>query len=174
MRAGSIALWLGGGILRPSASAFAAAIVGGITKIVSRNGIDTSVQTEVNGTKQWLSIRGRDRRNPILLFIHGGPGGAEWPLSWTYRSGWEDYFTVVQWGQRGAGKTYLASFDYSRELKFSCPIVLFEGRRDPAAPSSVATFQNPGRKWRRGIAFVLRYHLGDSVLGKRWRKRPKR
>ncbi len=61
------------------------------------------------GIDQWISVRGRDRRNPILLFIHGGPASTEAPVSWLYQSGWEDYFTVVQWDQRGAGKTYVAN-----------------------------------------------------------------
>jgi hypothetical protein len=29
------------------------------------------------------------------------------PLSWTVESPWEDYFTVMPWDQRGAGKTYM-------------------------------------------------------------------
>jgi proline iminopeptidase len=64
---------------------------------------------QIGGITQWISVRGRDRRNPILLFIHGGPASTEMPVSWLYQSGWEDYFTVVQWDQRGAGKTYVAN-----------------------------------------------------------------
>src|ERR1700691_5814898 len=51
----------------------------------------------------------RDRDNPILLFLHGGPAAPEMPTSWTFESPWEDYFTVVQWDQRGAGKTYASN-----------------------------------------------------------------
>jgi proline iminopeptidase len=43
----------------------------------------------------------------VLLVLHGGPGYVETPLSWWYGHGWEEYFTVVEWDQRGAGKTYL-------------------------------------------------------------------
>jgi pimeloyl-ACP methyl ester carboxylesterase len=43
----------------------------------------------------------------VLLVLHGGPGYVEMPLNWWYARGWEEYFTVVQWDQRGAGKTYL-------------------------------------------------------------------
>src|SRR5690606_23265637 len=63
------------------------------------------------GIKQWISVRGRDRRNPILLFIHGGPASTEMPVSWLYQSPWEDFFTVVQWDQRGAGKSWTANDD---------------------------------------------------------------
>jgi pimeloyl-ACP methyl ester carboxylesterase len=44
-------------------------------------------------------------RNPALLVVHGGPGEAQWPVAEHYR-GWEKYFTVVQWDQRGAGHTF--------------------------------------------------------------------
>ena len=54
-------------------------------------------------------VRGRDRQNPILLFIHGGPAAPEMPTSWTFQNPWEDFFTVVQWDQRGSGKTYDAN-----------------------------------------------------------------
>ncbi len=72
-------------------------------------GIDETRAVRIGGIDQWISVRGRDRRNPILLFIHGGPASTEMPVSWLYQSGWEDYFTVVQWDQRGAGKTYVAN-----------------------------------------------------------------
>jgi hypothetical protein len=50
-----------------------------------------------------------DRRNPILLYVHGGPGAAEMVESYGYQRPWEDFFTVVQWDQRGAGKTYASN-----------------------------------------------------------------
>jgi pimeloyl-ACP methyl ester carboxylesterase len=55
--------------------------------------------------KQWITIRGADRANPVLIYVHGGPGAAEMGRSWPYQRSWEDYFTVVQWDQRGTGKT---------------------------------------------------------------------
>jgi pimeloyl-ACP methyl ester carboxylesterase len=82
--------------------------VAALQKIVSPDGIDQQLEVSLGGTKQWITIRGRDRNNPILLFIHGGPAAPEMPTSWTFQSPWEDFFTVVQWDQRGAGKTYNA------------------------------------------------------------------
>jgi pimeloyl-ACP methyl ester carboxylesterase len=84
-------------------------IVAQTRKIVSPNGIEELVPVQINGATQWLSIRGRDRRNPILLFLHGGPGSPTLPVAYTFQSPWEDYFTVVQWDQRGTGKTYAAN-----------------------------------------------------------------
>lgn len=64
---------------------------------------------KIGGIDQWITIRGNKPENPILLFIHGGPGSPMMPESWTFQRPWEDYFTVVQWDQRGAGKTFSAA-----------------------------------------------------------------
>jgi len=80
-----------------------------VRRIPAPPGIEETRAVRIGGIDQWISVRGRDRRNPILLFIHGGPASTEMPVSWLYQSGWEDYFTVVQWDQRGAGKTFVAN-----------------------------------------------------------------
>jgi proline iminopeptidase len=73
---------------------------------VAPGGIQELQAVELGGVKQWISVRGNDRSNPILLFIHGGPGSPMMPESWTFQRPWEDFFTVVQWDQRGAGKSF--------------------------------------------------------------------
>lgn len=87
----------------------AQAIIGNLRKITSDNGIEELKAVRIGGIDQWISVRGRDRSNPVLLFIHGGPAVTEMPASWFYQTPWEDYFTVVQWDQRGAGKTMASS-----------------------------------------------------------------
>lgn len=87
----------------------ASGIIGNFRKIVVPDGIDERLEIDIGGTKQWISVRGRDRRNPILLMIHGGPASPEMQTSWIWQGDWEDYFTVVQWDQRGAGKSYTAN-----------------------------------------------------------------
>jgi pimeloyl-ACP methyl ester carboxylesterase len=82
------------------------AILADVGKVVSANGIDEAKAVEIGGIKQWIRVRGRDRRNPILLVIHGGPAAPDLPNSYLFERGWEDYFTVVEWDQRGAGKTF--------------------------------------------------------------------
>lgn len=71
----------------------------------SHAGIDQSSLVTIGGIDQWISIKGEDRSNPVLLVVHGGPGEAQWPQAEMYRP-WEKQFTVVQWDQRGAGHTY--------------------------------------------------------------------
>ncbi|MET0338684.1 MAG: alpha/beta hydrolase [Caulobacter sp.] len=82
------------------------AIVADVQKIVTPNGVDESGPMTLGGARQWVSIRGTDKANPVIVFIHGGPAAPELPMAWTFQRPWEDYFTVVQWDQRGAGKSY--------------------------------------------------------------------
>ena len=60
----------------------------------------------LNGISQWLTITGQDCRNPVLLFIHGGPGNPNTPFADALYGAWAKDFTLVQWDQRGAGRTY--------------------------------------------------------------------
>ncbi|WFU75912.1 alpha/beta hydrolase [Bradyrhizobium sp. CB2312] len=76
--------------------------------IRSPNGVQEGAYVDIGGIKQWIQIRGEDRDNPLLLFVHGGPGGSTLPISSGWRP-WEKHFTVVQWDQRGAGRTYGAA-----------------------------------------------------------------
>jgi hypothetical protein len=73
--------------------------------IASPNGIDEASFVTVGGIEQWITIRGEDRDNPVLLFLHGGPADVTNPWSFAMFAPWEAHFTVVQWDQRGAGRT---------------------------------------------------------------------
>jgi pimeloyl-ACP methyl ester carboxylesterase len=73
--------------------------------ITSPSGVDEARYVEVGGLEQWITIRGEDRNNPVLLFLHGGPGDATNPWGYAGFRLWLKHFTVVQWDQRGAGRT---------------------------------------------------------------------
>ncbi len=77
--------------------------------ITSPNGIDSLEAVRIGGIDQWIEVRGQNVNNPILLFLHGGPGIAFIPLAGAFDGAWEKHFTVVQWDQRGAGKTYASN-----------------------------------------------------------------
>lgn len=81
-------------------------MVAGLGKIVAPAGVQETFQVTLGGARQVVNVRGSDRANPILLFVHGGPGAVEMPIAWTFQRSWEDFFTVVQWDQRGAGRSY--------------------------------------------------------------------
>jgi pimeloyl-ACP methyl ester carboxylesterase len=81
----------------------------GIPTANLRTTIATPIQEShfvtLGGIEQWVTIRGTNRANPVLLIVHGGPGDAQSSLRSTYAV-YEKDFTIVQWDQRGAGKTY--------------------------------------------------------------------
>jgi proline iminopeptidase len=82
-------------------------IIAGLQKIVTPNGVDETFTATLGGAHQVVNVRGADRSNPILLFVHGGPASPEMPLAWGFQRPWEDFFTVVQWDQRASGRSFL-------------------------------------------------------------------
>ncbi|MFC9707318.1 alpha/beta fold hydrolase [Paenibacillus sp. NPDC056933] len=81
--------------------------------IKGENSISTLGQIEINGAGHEVMIRGADRNNPILLFVHGGPGCSEIPYVRKYQQELEQHFTIVHYDQRGSGKSYHFMEDYS-------------------------------------------------------------
>lgn len=74
-------------------------------RIESANGIESLEELTINGDKQWIYIRGHDLSNPVLLFLHGGPGMSEMPIARHMGSELERAATIVHWDQRGSGKS---------------------------------------------------------------------
>jgi pimeloyl-ACP methyl ester carboxylesterase len=68
--------------------------------------IATLEKVDLNGSEQWISIRGKDVKKPVLLFLAGGPGGSQLVTERRALSKLEDYFVVVNWEQPGAGKSF--------------------------------------------------------------------
>ena len=74
------------------------------------------VWIEVNGIKQGMFIRGENPQNPVVLYLHGGPGTPMLQfISYLEKleknERLEKYFTICYWDQRGAGMTYSKKTD---------------------------------------------------------------
>jgi pimeloyl-ACP methyl ester carboxylesterase len=67
--------------------------------------INEQAFVQIGGIEQWVSIRGQDRDNPVILVLHGGPGFSNAPFAPAFVP-WEKDFTFVQWDQRGTGRTF--------------------------------------------------------------------
>lgn len=63
----------------------------------------------LGGANQWVLIRGHDRDNPVLLFLHGGPGMPAMYLAHAFQRELERDFVIVHWDRRGAGKSFEAA-----------------------------------------------------------------
>ena len=79
-------------------------------------GIEELKPITIGGIKQWLHIRGRNRHNPVLLYLHGGQGCPNIGFFDAIQRPWEDYFTIVQWDQRQTGKSYYSADDENEPL----------------------------------------------------------
>lgn len=71
-------------------------------------------QATLGGSKQWILIRGSNINNPVLLFLHGGPGMPTMYLAHDFQPELERSFIVVQWDRRGAGKSFAAGMTSQR------------------------------------------------------------
>ena len=73
--------------------------------VSAANGIDETTLLRIGNTRQWISIRGQDRRNPVVLVLHGGPGASLGAMALSFVP-WERDYVVVHWDQPGAGRTF--------------------------------------------------------------------
>ncbi|SDI95334.1 alpha/beta hydrolase [Chryseobacterium jejuense] len=84
-------------------------IIKDLDSIVAPNGIQERYKATIGGVKQWVYVRGQNKENPVILFVHGGPASPIAPVMWMFQRPIEEYFTVVNYDQRASGKTYNAN-----------------------------------------------------------------
>jgi pimeloyl-ACP methyl ester carboxylesterase len=76
---------------------------------LNRIRIDKKESLIIGGITQWISLRSENIKNPIILFLHGGPGTAQISFSRKSQRRLEDSFLVINWDQRGSGRSYSRS-----------------------------------------------------------------
>lgn len=64
---------------------------------------------EARGIKHWVTMEGSNCANPVVLYVHGGPGNPLTPFGAALFATWRERYTVVLWDQRGSGMTYGAN-----------------------------------------------------------------
>jgi proline iminopeptidase len=131
------------------------ALVADLDRIVTPNGVQESFIATLGGARQYVSVRGADRANPIILYVHGGPASVELPISWSFQRPWEDFFTVVQWDQRAAGKSFLLN-----DPKAMAPTLTLDRYRDDA----VELIELLRARYGKRKIFLLGHSWG-SVVG---------
>lgn len=129
-------------------------IVADVQKIVTPRGVDETFEVTLGGARQVVNVRGADRANPILLFVHGGPAAPEMPLAWAFQRPWEDFFTVVQWDQRASGRSFPLNAP-----KALAPTMTPGRYRDDA----IALIQELGRRYGQRKVFLMGLSWGSIV-----------
>ena len=95
-----------------------------LNKRIPEGGVNESMYVDVNGSRQWIHIYGQDRNNPVLLYLHGGPGSATSLFDYAFTRKWSDVYTVVTWDQRGCGKSY----DRSHPETITADVMMSDGK----------------------------------------------
>lgn len=130
------------------------AVVADIHRVVTPRGVQETFEATLGGARQVVNVRGADRGNPILLFVHGGPAAVEMPIAWSFQRPWEDFFTVVQWDQRGAGRSYLLN-----DPEAVAPTLKPERYRDDA----IELIELLGKRYGQRKVFLLGHSWGSIV-----------
>jgi pimeloyl-ACP methyl ester carboxylesterase len=96
----------------------------------------------IGGIAQWVAIKGGNCANPVILMVHGGPGNPNTIFAETPYAAWEKAFTIVQWDQRGAGRTF---------------------SRNPATAEGVLTIEGLAADGNEVAAYTSK-HLGKKQM----------
>lgn len=91
-------------------------------------------------TEQHILMRGQDYQNPVLLWLHGGPGAAQMPFAHEFDGELEKHFVVVHWDQRGGGKSNPSApgFNLTETItRLEVPVWFLNGRNDFNTPTEL-------------------------------------
>lgn len=86
-------------------------------RITTENGIDEGIYVDLGGQEQYLLIRGEDKDNPVMIWLHGGPSSPEGFANYYFQKYLVADYTVINWDQRGCGRTYFRNIKADPENK---------------------------------------------------------
>ncbi|HEX3168773.1 MAG TPA: alpha/beta hydrolase [Chitinophagaceae bacterium] len=117
--------------------------------------VDTTIIFQINGIRQYVRIKGKDVSKPLILFLHGGPGGSLMQKFDKISSKLQQHFVVVQWDQRETGETLKLN-------KTTGPLTLqlFYNDTHDLVDSLLRQFRKPklyliGYSWGSGLGFYI-------------------
>lgn len=144
----------------------AVAVFSGISTIPAAQRIEEAKYLSIGGIDQWVTIRGDDASKPVLFLIHGGPGDVQSPFVSVYAP-YEREFVLVQWDERGAGRTFAknGAAGVSLEKQIADGIDLSEQLRKRFPKQKLILF---GHSWGSIVATGMaqqRPDLFDAYVG---------
>jgi len=102
-------------------------IVRAINNKVPEGGINESMVIEINHSKQWINIYGQDINNPVILYLHGGPGSATSNFDYKFLRKWSDIYTIVTWDQRNSGLSRKENED-KEDISYTYDLFMNDGK----------------------------------------------
>lgn len=121
-------------------------------------------QVELNGSKQWITIRGTDDSKPVLLFLAGGPGGSQIVETRNYLKELEEDLVVVNWEQPGSGKSFGAvdQDDLSKERYIEDAHALTKYLKDYFNEEKIFVM---GQSWGTALSLWLAERYPEDYYG---------
>ncbi len=80
-----------------------------------KKGVDEGVYVELGGQEQYVLLRGEDVKNPVIVYLHGGPSSSDTYATYGFSKYLTDDYTVLAWDQRGCGRTYFRNMEKDPE-----------------------------------------------------------
>lgn len=105
----------------------------------NKNGLYLYEYPMINGIRQYVQIRGNDKRNPILLFVHGGPGGSLAGICNAVQAGWEEKMSLFKHDYKMFDRTYTTMMEYNfkQNPHFEIPLLFVFGSEDYVCHASL-------------------------------------
>ncbi|KQV47547.1 alpha/beta fold hydrolase [Duganella sp. Root336D2] len=165
---GLAALWISSSVMAQTCAESppcmrARAAVEDLTRIVAPEGVQETYKTRIGGIDQWINVRGQDRSNPMILFVHGGPASPAMPTTWQWQRPIEEYFTVAHYDQRAVGKTLRAN---DREA------VAGTLRIDRFVDDAIEVAEHLRAKYKKDKLVIIGHSWGTVVSTRAVLKRP--
>jgi len=126
--------------------------------------IDVLEPVSIGGMKQWMMANGRNEDLPVLLWLHGGPGAAQMPIARYFNNNLEEEFIVVQWDQRGAGKSNPKDFDESTMTFERFVLDVYEMTQYLKERFDKEKIYLLGHSWGTQIGFVAAHRYPENYI----------
>ena len=140
-------------------------IVRGVNSIRFRlkDGVQEKIYIQLSSAEQFINIRGRNIENPVVIWLHGGPGGPDTFFTTTFQQELESDFTFIRWDQRGCGRTYYKS----RDLSLSWDAFLAD--LDELVDYAASRFNQPiilvGHSWGSALGSTYAAEHPEKIAG---------
>ena len=129
----------------------------------SQHPINTHEIFTIGGIKQYVQIKGKDDSKPILLFLHGGPGGSLLQKADQITGKLQEHFVVIQWDQRETGET----LKLNKSLK-PLTLSMFYTDTHDLIDTLLKKFKRPklylaGYSWGTGLGFYIAHKYPELL-----------
>jgi pimeloyl-ACP methyl ester carboxylesterase len=125
------------------------------SSVLAQKPIDTHEIVLIGGIKQYINIKGKNDSLPLLLFLHGGPGGSVMNYAHKFTDKLQEHFVVIQWDQRETGKTLQLN---SSPVPLTLPV--FQNDTHELIETLLRRFQQEklylvGHSWGTALGFYI-------------------